>query len=325
MNKTQQVGIVILNYNNTTDLKTCVNSIQTHTPTNRVKIVVVDNGSENLIRDDIHSFLKSLSTSYQRFWAEDICNKLADINYLCIKKNVGYACGNNAGIDFLCQFDSITHIMILNSDIIFTEDIIMPLLQQMPLLPNVGAVSPLLYKPSGEIEHCCARKNFPISTLKYTFSYLFAKKYARLNRQLKIILQNPLLLHQPSIEIDLPSGSCMMFEKSTITGIEGFDPNTFLYYEENILHKKLIANNKQSYLIPSVSCIHVGGSTTTKEKTTYFLKKCNYDSLLYYIRTYEKVVLWTKLYIQLTGYIFLLRIKVVQILKSLKHQLYSTH
>ena len=171
-----QVGIVILNYNNTKEIIGCIESIITYLPKDKIKCVVVDNGSNDLNREYIHSYLKK-NSSYRRLNGGDRCDALEDFSYLCLPKNVGYACGNNAGIDFLNQYESITHIMILNSDIIITEDIVTPLLQQIEQLPNVGALSPLLYTPSGEVDHCCARYNYPIDILKYTFSYLYAKRY----------------------------------------------------------------------------------------------------------------------------------------------------
>ena len=249
--------IIILNYNNSTDTKYCISSILKYSPKEKIKLLIVDNGSEENIREELHIFLNQTYSSYKRIKDGNDNNNLKDITYLCLQENCGYARGNNAGIKFLCQFESITHIMILNNDIIFTEDVITPLLEVMPSLPDAGTISPLLYKPTKEIDYCCARKNYPINTLKYTFSYLFANKYKKLNNRLKIIQQDPSLIQHPYVEIELPSGSCMMFEKNTIHQIEGFDPNTFLYYEESILYKRLKAYGKRNYLIPSVSCIHI--------------------------------------------------------------------
>ena len=54
-----------------------------------------------------------------------------------------------------------------------------------------------------------------------------------------MLLQHPNLKDESLVEVDMPSGSCMLFEKSVFEEIEGFDPNTFLYYEEAILYHKL--------------------------------------------------------------------------------------
>ena len=72
---------------------------------------------------------------------------------------------------------------------------------------------------------------------------------------------------------------------STVFALISFDSNTFLYYEENILYKKLYAIGKQNYILPSIRCIHLGASST-KSKPSSFLIKCNSDSAFYYLENY---------------------------------------
>ena len=61
-------------------------------------------------------------------------------------------------------------------------------------------------------------------------------------------------------------------------------------------------------LLPMVSCIHTGGATTTSMKTAYFLKKCNYESVLYYLKTYEKCSRIELYYVIITAYLRLFRL-----------------
>lgn len=317
----QQVGIVILNYNNTQDIKECINSVLKYTPIDIAKYVIVDNGSNECVKEEIHRFLSKTTESYQCI-SEKGANVLKKITYICLPKNIGYACGNNVGINFLCQFDDISHIMILNSDILFTQDIITILLEKIKRLKDVGSISPLLFNVQGDIEHCCARKNYPINTLRHTFSYLFSKKYSQTCKKQQIIRENPHLVNEDVVRIELPSGSCMLFEKKTLQDINGFDENTFLYYEENILFKKLQHIGKENYLIPSVSCIHKGGKTTNSTKTAYFLKKCNYNSLLYYMKTYEPNAMFSYVYIYISGLIVLGRLRCALIYKKIYNKLF---
>ena len=316
----EQVGIVILNYNNVVEIKKCINSILLYCDFTLVKCVIVDNGSKSELRDAVHIFLSEKTSSYKRLQKgaqTQPIGFLADITYLCLPKNEGYARGNNEGIEFLYGFNSISHILILNSDIVLTEDIIKPLLYHLSQLSNVGCISPLLYKSNGEIDHCCARKNYPVGTIAYTFSYLFANRYRKLNAQLKILKADPSLLKQRIVEIELPSGSCMLFEKATLQKIGGFDPETFLYYEESILSKKLLRIGKTCYLVPTVSCIHIGGSTTNSQQTSYFLKQCNYKSVLYYLKTYEPQAYVVRFYVILTGQLRLLRLYIGELYHAL--------
>ncbi|MBQ5852225.1 MAG: glycosyltransferase family 2 protein, partial [Lachnospiraceae bacterium] len=167
------------------------------------------------------------------------------------------------------------------------SDIVTPLVARLYEIPDVGSVSPLLYKPDGEIDYCCARRSLEKKDMLVTFSYLFNKQYTAALEKRKILRESPELINQEKIEIDLPSGSCMLFKKSVFEALGGFDKGTFLYYEEDILNKKIKQMGLKNVLIPSVNCIYVGGATTNNTKSAFFLKKCNYESLLYYLQKYE--------------------------------------
>lgn len=286
------VGIIILNYNNISDIINCIDSLCETMSMTDVKILVVDNGSSMDVRTKVGNYLqeKFRTMSYTCIEGGDLNDKSIDLpkmTYQVLPSNIGYARGNNEGIKLLSMDPSISEVLILNSDIILTEDILPPLLNHLNLLDNVGAISPLLRKPDGRIDYCCARKSLAKQELLLTFSYVSAKKYQKALDNRKMLINAPELMEKEIVEIDLPSGSCMLFKKDVLTDIGGFDNGTFLYYEEDLLHRKLKEMGKTSYLVPSTSCIHVGGATTNNSKTAYFLKKCNYESLLYFLKKYE--------------------------------------
>ena len=151
-----------------------------------------------------------------------------------------------------------------------------------------------------------------------TFSYLFSNKYKSALKDRCILENNPSLLNKEIVDIDLPSGSCMMFKANTIRDIEGFDPNTFLYYEEDILYKKLKVKGYKNLLIPSLCCIHVGGATTNNTKTAYFLKRCNFKSLQHYLQHYENVSNLELFYFRITANLRLLRLWLGMVCKKIK-------
>lgn len=287
------VGILILNYNNTSDIVNCVDSICDKMSLTDVKILVVDNGSSVEVKTTVGNYLQNkfgLSSfiSLEEGYDCSIGIELPSMTYLLLSSNLGYARGNNAGIRLLSMDSTVSEVLVLNSDIILSEDILPPLLKRVNSLDQVGAVSPLLRKPDGRIDYCCARRKMSKRDHLLTFSYVGAKKYSRALDRRKILKDSPHLLENDIVEIDLPSGSCMLFKKDVLIDIGGFDDGTFLYYEEDLLYRKLNEKGKISYLVPGTSCIHVGGATTNNSKTAYFLKKCNYESLLYYLEKYEE-------------------------------------
>lgn len=301
------VGVIVLNYNNTKDIRLCVDSLIKWTDSDNFKLLIVDNGSETAVNEDVKSYVRELSSGSSIFEYGTRC-QLSKYNYLRLSQNVGYARGNNAGLEYFYADSDITEILILNSDIILTSDIVTPLVARLYEIPDVGSVSPILYKPDGKIDHCCARKNFSKSDLTLTFSILWAEQYRKRKESKKILLNEPELLQNHLVEIELPSGSCMLFRKDILKQIGGFDKNTFLYYEESILFKKMQNLGCTSYLIPSVSCIHTGGATTVSTQTAYFLKKCNFESMVYYCKKYENMQLWQMIYIYITASIVLIRL-----------------
>lgn len=309
-------GILILNYNNEVDLKKCVTSIFHYINLDIVKILVVDNGSIESVRTRVSEFLQNISQSFKEINIDDPVGELLKVNYLVLPCNVGYANGNNAGLSCLYGDKDISEILILNSDIVICDDIIPILRTKLYELPNAGIVSPVLYKPNGKLDTCCARKNYSKVDLLLTFSYLLKNVRQRRATMNKILLQDPDALNKDFIEVELTSGSCMLFKKDVLFNIGGFDKNTFLYYEESILFKKLQKQGKKTFLIPSANCIHTGGATTNSTQNAYFLKKCNLDSLLYYCREYEELNYWELTYIKCTGYIVLFRLYLGKIYKK---------
>ena len=316
------VGIVILNYNNSSDIFKCIDSVVEYTPLEDIKIVVVDNGSTESVKKRVADYLsQKFGSSYEDFSSFD--SSLKSVTYLCLEHNLGYANGNNEGIKLLLNDSSIDKIMILNSDVIFVENIISSLSHYLSNSVYVGAISPLLKRPDGSLEHCCARKALKYKEHLLTFSYIFSKKYRKIQKRRRMLEGNPALLNNEVVEIDLPSGSCMMFNSDTIRDIGGFDPHTFLYYEEDILHKKLKAKGYKNLLIPSLCCIHVGGATTNNTKTVFFLKRCNYQSLLYYLKQYEKVPSWEMFFFKMTANVRLFRLWLGMIYKKIRTRFIS--
>ena len=303
------VGIIILNYNNVKDIKECIDSLIRCVDMSFIKLLVVDNGSTKGISQEVADYLKTRFVEVQEIQKTKPVSELEKISYLRLSENIGYARGNND--------TDISHILILNSDIIITEDIIPTLRDYTNHHKGVAAVSPLLYKRNGEVDYCCARRSLSKADLLKTFSFVFGKQYIKALENQKILKCSPDALQKESVDIEFPSGSCMMFRKEVLQKMDGFDPNTFLYYEENILYQKIQRVGLKCALIPSVSCIHTGGATTTSVKTAYFLKKCNLESLLYYLKAYEDCSELELIYVRLTGKLRLLRLWIGERIKGL--------
>lgn len=283
-------GIIILNYNNFEDTINCIQSVEAHN-TAPIKFIIIDNGSTRTAAvKEIEKFCRN---NYQsKFLCIDSLNNLKlTLPYITLfvnPINEGYARGNNKGLELAYQDEEISNILILNNDVLFVEDIIPKLSSHYEHLKDVAILSPILYKKGlKEIDYNCARKNIRPWTeignnfLHYILKLLKLPKFGRNRYILK--KQKPLNTLLP---IELPSGSCMYINKKFFQEIGSFDPNTFLYWEENILFKKVEKIHKKNYLCTDLRCIHLGASSTASSPSLFIID-CNLQSSRYYMKAYS--------------------------------------
>ena len=285
-------AVIILNYNNYNDTINCIESVE-RINTARLKYFVVDNGSTNDSVKKLDTyFKKKVECSY--FYANDTecidsC-KFKKFNFIVSDVNDGYANGNNKGLVFASEDKTVDYLLILNNDILFIDDIIPVLIEKLNAINSVGVVSPLLLKKDRKtIDYNCARTN--ISNWQLITNYLFLDHdilgyRTKSNNQRYILKNNPKLHTADEIEIELPSGSCMMLKKEVFKDLGFFDKNTFLFYEENILFKKLEKIHKKSFVIPQLRCVHLGGASRSSSPST-FIMKSEANSAKYYMDHYS--------------------------------------
>lgn len=291
MEKKHVTGIVILNYNNVSDTINCINSVETFN-TSAIKYIIVDNGSKTECVEDLLSFFQDRFYSRFKVFSENDSigdSTLPYLSFVCSKTNDGYAKGNNKGLFLANQDDDIDNIMILNNDILFVADIIPGLIEKLDTLKDAAIISPVLYKKDlSGIDPNCARKILTLKQRFIIYSLLYIdifKIITKIRNRTFLLTEENLDFSVNDIEIELPSGSCMLIKKSLFRTIDYFDPGTFLYYEEDILYSKIKDLHKRNYLDLHLKCIHLGASTTVKSPSAFILK-CAIDSNLYYIKNY---------------------------------------
>lgn len=287
-------GIVILNYNSFEETLQCIQSVEEKNSAT-IKYIVVDNGSTNKDAvSRIHDFLQErFGEQYQRIVGNRYPDHLTKVNFIVSPTNDGYAQGNNKGLILAFTDSEIEDILILNNDVIFESDILPTLLSVRETLSSPAFLTPLLRNPYGDIEFSCAR-TLPSNWAVILPFLLFKKDLFHIlswsSRRQKLLLTDPSLLNQPSFPIGMPSGAFMFVSKSLFEQLGGFDPGTFLYYEENILCRLLQDKGLVNYCVPTVHAIHVGGASTSRTNNL-FLQKCNLESADYYLRRFSQLTI----------------------------------
>jgi hypothetical protein len=284
-------AIIILNYNNSEDTVNCINSIEQFN-TAEIKYIIVDNGSPR--QEAVPILQEYLAQKFGEAYlfmkeGDNAPKTLPRVTLYASTVNDGYACGNNKGLRITEGDDEVSRILILNNDILFVDDIIPGLIRKADSLDDCAIISPVLYKKDMQgLDLNCARRAIKVSELiKKNFLHYV---YRLINKE---CISNRYLIDEGYhtrgtniIPIELPSGSCMLIDKDFFKGIGYFDPNTFLYNEEDILYAKIRKKGKKNYLDLDTKCIHLGASSTNSSPSL-FIVDSGFNSECYYVHNYS--------------------------------------
>ncbi len=276
------VGIVILNYNNCRLTIDCFESIEKWNSMD-CKYVLVDNAStDNSLAHLDNYFSEKYTNQYQRYQESSVKPEtLSRISLISSTHNYGYARGNNLGCYLLEKDQEINYILILNNDTLFIQDILPSMVKFLEMQKDAGLISPLLQENhDGKIKYNSARENRKVGELFAMYAHC-GKIVEKYNKKHQVLLNNPALLDKDYTEIEVPTGACFMVRKDLFKEIGYFDPNTFLYFEENILYKKTRMRNVRNYVLPKQKIIHLGQATTRKTNFNYF-QECQKAKSCYY-------------------------------------------
>ena len=311
-------ALLILSYNNTPATIACLESILQYN-TSPVKFLVVDNGSTV---PDAVSRLEAwiqprFEGAYRRLTdADEPDGNLPKMTLLASAANDGYARGNNKGLRHIFADSEVENIAILNNYILFVEDAIPHICESYGKIGNCGIVTPLLLRSDGKVDMATVRYAPSAWTIMTRFGYKFPLLMRLVDRDwfnMQVMKSEP-ATDEP-FETQLPNGSFMYASAEVWKAVEGFDPRTFLYYEENILYKKTSQLGLRNYCVPSGRAIHLGAATTGR-RFSPFLQKCEMHSADIYLRYYESLNLPKRIYWQVIKWVFPVKVAAVAAAKS---------
>lgn len=253
MNKKPEISILIVHYRNEPDLIECLNSIYEFKPKASFEIILVDNSERKTITNKL--------------------NKFKFIKYIPSAKNLGYGVGMNLAASYAKG----EFLFILNPDVVFTKNIIDPLLKKIFGSKQMGIIAPLLYSPQGKILEQGAKE---INIKNIIFKYSFIDK---------IWPRNPISENywinkwdKNLQKVDNVPGTAFIIRNELFKKIGGFDSNFFLYFEEFDLCKRIRDLGYKIYIDPVSPLIHKWGTTTRqlsnkneifKKSRFYYFKK----------------------------------------------------
>ena len=177
------VSIVILTFNQLKYTRECIESIKKHTA-EQYEIIFVDNGS----------------TDGTAKWLKNIVKNNSDHTLIENKKNFGFSKGCNQGI----KASTGEYILLLNNDVVVTENWLSGMLDCLKSAPDIGIVGPMTNSISG-----------PQKLPEVNYSSIddlaeYARKFRKKNRNRRIPYRRVV-------------GFCMLFRRQLIDKINLLD------------------------------------------------------------------------------------------------------
>lgn len=200
-----KLSIIIVNYKTPALLKLCIKSIQSSILNIPYEIIVVDSESQEETQETVR---------------EDF----SEVSFLAFKENIGYAKGVNAGIKKACG----DFLLILNPDVIVSEQAIKKMIEFIKNKPQIGIIGPQLINFNGAIQDSCYRFVTPKIIL---YRRTFLGRFPWTKEKVKNYLMKD-WDHQSIREVDWLLGAALMTSKIALDKVGLIDERFFLYFED---------------------------------------------------------------------------------------------
>ena len=225
-----KISISLVTYNNSKVIEKCINSIFNITNNIDFEIIIIDNNSS----DNTVKIIK---------------NNFKNVKLIKNDKNVGFGAAHNVAI----KLGKGKYHLVLNPDIIFTENTIEKLINFMEENSDVGLISPKIVFPDGTIQYLCKRLPclFDLCVRRFTSGFikdLFKKRIDYF--EMRETGYNKI------IDVPYLSGSFMLFRRSILEKIGGFDENFYMYFEDADITQRA-AEISRTVFYPYTSVIHL--------------------------------------------------------------------
>ena len=270
-----KTGIIIVNYNDFTSTEKLIHNIKNYRVID--KIVVVDNHSS----DDSARKLKQL--------------KLPKLKVIINEENKGYSYAINIGDKYLVEEYKECNIIISNADVIIDKEEDIEILIKLLHRKNVGIVAPTILerKTKNRGWKNPTPKQEIILNLAYIHRF-FRKKYLYYDED----------YYQGDFSIvDVLSGCFFLIQSKTLQAVNYLDDHVFLYYEENILAKKLQVKKKINLVSNKVTIIHNHSVTIDKSLKRIKKYKAQKKSQYYFEVEYNNASWLERILLKLTAWL----------------------
>lgn len=204
-----------------------------------------------------------------------------DILLFEMNENLGYARGNNWGIEKLRKIMDLEFVIVSNNDIrIENEFLDLNVFRNIfRKYDRVAVIGPYIIGNDGKKQSPCKKVSFMkrwiVPNILYPVDRLLGKD-----------VFTDLIQNASTGDVYRVQGSFMAIDLEAFSTVGGFDDNTFLYCEESILAEKLAKIEKGMYYTDEIKLLHDHDQTIGNFYKLEDKLKLRYKSESYYYKQY---------------------------------------
>lgn len=282
----KKVAIIIVNYNDSINAIHLIKNVDKFKVID--KIIVVDNAST----DDSYKRLK-------KYENEKI--------HILLGENKGYSAAINIGSKYAINLLKDCYLIASNTDIEIAKEEDIKTLLTLFDYKDVGAIMPTV------IEHEASKRGWKIlsPTKDLLINIPFINRFFR-----KSLLQYDEKYFSTDFSIiDVVYGCFFVIDSKVLESISFLDENVFLYFEENILARKLQRIGRRSMISNNAFVLHKHDATITNQVGAYQKYKIHKQSQFYYEKNYNNANALHMFFFYLFYYINLIPYKIKLLFK----------
>lgn len=205
------------------------------------------------------------------------------VHVVLLQRNEGFARGNNAGYRYAVEKLSPDYIVMMNNDVMIHDRNFLEKIHDEYLSSRFAVLGPDIYSPDGGV-HQNPSRLIPLTPAQV--SAIAGNNRHFIYRQLiwKLKIKFHLVeIHSATCSDNqydsrhsgcVLHGACLIFSKDFIRArSNAFNPGTFMYMEEDILHFECTRDRLEMHYCPSLSVIHLEDASTKAAHKNNFRRK----------------------------------------------------
>ncbi len=239
------VSIIIVNYHTPDLVIDCINSVFDHTQGITYEIIVVDNASKDDSVNKIRSFFRD------------------KVQVIASEDNLGFGKGNNLGVSYATG----EYVLLLNPDTYLINNAVKVLFDYISTHKKIGIIGGNLYFPDlSPAPSFCLEFDTPTAEKRNAswVSIISKKILNKLNISHGRPFEKNFNYSDKIMKVGYIFGADMMLRRDVFLAEGGFDPDFFMYAEEEELSWRI---TKSGYIIvndPNAKIVHLEGASTSE-------------------------------------------------------------